>query len=215
MRKGKEHQSWKGGRFVDNGGYVRINISTDPIFADHAYIDNTVLEHRYVMAKHLGRILERNEHVHHKNGIKTDNRLKNLELMSAAEHSSHHHKGIRRTEIKPKICKYCREIFTTQYNSTRKDYCSKKCFKFGIRGKRKITPVRICQFCKRKFTPEFPSSKNIFCSIPCANEANQIKRNPEKRKSRICEYCKGQYFPVSRLSQRFCSISCGGKNRGK
>lgn len=57
-------------------GYVYLFVPNHP----NAHKDGYVAEHTKVMAERLGRPLKPFEEVHHKNGIRTDNRPENLEL---------------------------------------------------------------------------------------------------------------------------------------
>jgi len=89
-RKGKGNSFWRGGRIKDNKGYVYIYVYPNDFFYSMTTKDrNYIAEHRLVMAKHLNRCLLPWEVVHHKNGIKGDNRLENLKLLSSQnEHIS-------------------------------------------------------------------------------------------------------------------------------
>lgn len=63
-----------------------LHKATGYIVMVHPKTGKKILQHRYVMESDIKRPLLRHENVHHKNRIKTDNRLDNLELMTSSEH---------------------------------------------------------------------------------------------------------------------------------
>lgn len=90
--KGANHYNWRGGRVKTSCGYFYMYAPDHPCANGSGY----VLEHRLVMEKKIGRPLLPSERVHHINGIKDDNRLGNLQLLSPADH-----------DIRNKLCSQC------------------------------------------------------------------------------------------------------------
>ena len=83
----KVHGNWRGGKIKNTDGYIIIYVN--PKSPYHLMKNNRdyVLEHRLIMAKHLGRCLESWEIVHHKNHVRNDNRIENLELLKISDHN--------------------------------------------------------------------------------------------------------------------------------
>ena len=75
------YNNWKGGYISKSTGYKYIQLPNG----------KQIEEHRLVMMKHLNRELKKDEVVHHINGIKTDNRIENLKLVTPQEHQKIHH----------------------------------------------------------------------------------------------------------------------------
>lgn len=82
--RGELSWRWRGGRSVDPKGYVILSgYQAHP----NARVGGAIPEHVLVMSEHLGRALLPGEQVHHKNGVKDDNRVENLELWSVSQPS--------------------------------------------------------------------------------------------------------------------------------
>jgi len=73
------------GKTKSSRGYISIRKKDHP-FAVNGYVK----EHRLVMERHLGRYIFPDEHVHHIDGNKTNNDIKNLQLLSINEHMKLH-----------------------------------------------------------------------------------------------------------------------------
>ena len=65
----------------DKNGYVLLYMPDHPNSSVYGHYS----EHRLVMEQTIGRILAKGENVHHKNGIRNDNRPENLELWSSRQ----------------------------------------------------------------------------------------------------------------------------------
>ena len=114
IRRGKRKYCWKCicakratkdvsgvGRRYNTQGYVvrsKCSFTEEELkivesmmrYEDRRKRTRSVLEHRVVMALHLGRPLLKMEVVHHRNGIPDDNRIENLEVLTPNEHSKTH-----------------------------------------------------------------------------------------------------------------------------
>lgn len=117
--------------------YGPYAIRTGHLFYQDIYEDGSrrsVLVHREVMEKHLGRKLAKKEVVHHKDGDPTNNNVSNLEVMSSSDHARLHSLERPRAFVTLR-CLQCGCVFSREANKeshNRKQgkkgpYCGKSC----------------------------------------------------------------------------------------
>lgn len=83
---GARNPNWKGGRSIASNGYVLLKMPGHHLADVRGY----VYEHRVVAETKLGRHLVVGEVPHHINGVKTDNRPENIEVLTVLEHRRKH-----------------------------------------------------------------------------------------------------------------------------
>jgi len=87
FQRGDKHHAWRGGRIVNDDGYVLVLVHPDDPYYSMGQVKGAgedggryVLEQRLVMARKLGRLLLDSETVHHKDLDHGNNDPSNLQL---------------------------------------------------------------------------------------------------------------------------------------
>lgn len=120
---------------------------------------------RYLMEHHLDKILPTNVHVHHKDGVRDNDVITNLELITKEEHKRNHNLHLKSQEF---VCPVCGA-------------------KFALDG----TRLSQVLYQNRKY----PNRKGPFCSKSCANSNVGRASTPMLRSGLKQEYyvpCRGE-----------------------
>lgn len=79
-------------KYITSHGYIMIKV---PKGHHLAMTSGYAYEHRLVAEQKIGRRLKRGEEVHHRNGIRSDNRIENIEVCASLQiHKAKHRKNL-------------------------------------------------------------------------------------------------------------------------
>ena len=102
-QRGEKNSMYKGGRYFDDGYWMLTGKHDHP---NSQKSDGAIPEHVYNFTVREGKLfccMLPGSIVHHKNHIKTDNRLQNLEGMVRTKHIAHH----KKKDLSDRICLLC------------------------------------------------------------------------------------------------------------
>jgi hypothetical protein len=91
-----------------------------------AFVGGRALRYHVVYWLVTGEAVPKGFVLHHRNGIKTDDRFENLELMSRGDHARHHNP--RRPRML--VCEHCGEEFSVNHRRGKHPtrFCSQACY---------------------------------------------------------------------------------------
>ena len=163
----EKNSNWRGGRTLASNGYMLIRVGVGHPLAD---VRGYAYEHRLVAMEMLGRPLDRSEHVHHRNGNRTDNRVENLEVVSIQEHARLHGQPRVLSRWREIVCSACgktalRRIIDLEHTK-HYAFCNLTCQR---QWERVTAPKpRDCEVCGRRFTP-WRGNIGRCCSRKCSS----------------------------------------------
>jgi hypothetical protein len=163
-----------------------------------------IRQHRKLMEDFLGRKLKRNEHVHHINGDKTDNRIYNLVVLLDSEHQSLHSremwslKGGKSGEVKKCVKCGAEKYYSKSIASdlSKNNYMCQKCYYKSKRWLENITKEKLI----------FAQKKSI---------ESRLRKTSGMQS--CCKYCNVVYDlpPQKHLWRKYCSDECHRLDRSR
>jgi hypothetical protein len=163
--------------------------------------------HRWVWLSTYGNIPP-GYHIHHKNGNKSDNNIKNLEVIESSRHASHHYTD----EKKKWASKWVEQIrpMTKAWHSSEegKEWHSFHAIKcnFG-----KGNPIKyICQCCSKEYE-SVKRSRALFCSNACKSQWRRDQGIDDIEKE--CPICNIKFTSNKYAKNIYCSRECSSKSR--
>lgn len=115
---------------MKNGPYILV-VAPDG-YPGKRYRERYVYEHHLVWWKKTGQLVPDGYVLHHKNEIKTDNRISNLELKDKGKHSKDHHPAVKGIKLRCANCNKPFEMKPYDYrfkskNGQTRFYCGRSC----------------------------------------------------------------------------------------
>ncbi len=164
--------------------------------------------HRWVWISTHG-IIPNGYHIHHKNEDKSDNSIKNLELIEGSRHMSHHMQDPERIKFASENCNRIRPLTKAWHASEEgKAWHSLHAIKCNF-GKGDLIKYT-CQCCKKEYE-SVKRSRAFFCSNACKSKCRRDNGIDDIEKE--CSICMMKFMTSKYQNNTYCSRACSSKSR--